>query len=75
MTNVLKKITIGNPLANFHLWDDLEEHNKIKTPEELANFYHKMLTKHKDRPLVCRFLYGMIGFSVSSNVNSLPESL
>jgi hypothetical protein len=75
-SKVLKKILIGNPLANFELWDDLKEHNQIKTPEELVNFYHKMLDKHKDRKLIYHYIMVMISFSCGVDVNQkIPSAL
>lgn len=67
MSKVLKKITIGNPLANFGLWEDLKEHNQITDPEELAAFYHKMLSKHENRPLVYHYIMVMIAFSIQKD--------
>ncbi|WP_299153132.1 hypothetical protein [uncultured Christiangramia sp.] len=76
MSNVLKKITVGNPLVNFGLWEDLEEYKKIQTPEELCNFYHKMLTKYEKRKLVYYYITVMIGFSVNTDVNAaIPNKL
>jgi hypothetical protein len=75
MANVMKKITIGNPLAFFGLWSELDEYNSLKTDRELVAFFHRMLTKFSDRPLVCNFLYVMLSFSADHNVQSLPESL
>lgn len=76
MTNLMKKIQVGNPLANFHLWDDLEEYERIETNEQLAAFYHKMLNKYESRPLVVRFIFAMIGFSVDVNLEAkIPQEL
>ena len=64
----LKKIEGGNPLANFHLWDDLNTYNAIQTDEELVNFYHEMLSKYDHRPLVIAFVWEMINYSASGEV-------
>jgi hypothetical protein len=66
----IKKITTGNPLANFHLWKELDEYNVINTDQHLAEFYHKMLDRYEDRPLVYRFILAMISFSVCTDINS-----
>lgn len=76
MTKLMKKLTVGNPLANFHLWDDLAEYDSIQTDEELAAFYHKMLSKYEKFPLRIRFLFAMIGFSIGINLESkIPQQL
>ena len=64
----LKKIEEGNPLANFHLWDDLDAYNAIQTDEELVNFHHELLTKYDHRPLVIRFIWQMINYSANGEV-------
>jgi len=66
----IKKIVTGNPLANFHLWKELDEYNVINTDQHLAEFYHKMLDRYEDRPLVYRFILAMISFSVCTDINS-----
>jgi len=66
----IKKIVTGNPLANFHLWKEQDEYDKINTDHNLADFYHKMLDHYEDRPLVYRFILAMISFSVSVDINS-----
>lgn len=76
MANLIKKISVGNPLANFGLWDDLKEHNQIKTPEELVKFYHKMLDKHSERKLIYHYILVMISFSCGVDVNQkIPSAL
>lgn len=74
MSNVLKKLET-NPLAHFHMWNEIAEYKRAKTDEQIADFYHRMLTKFHDRPLVLSFLYAMIGHSTSSNPDSLIENL
>ena len=64
----LKKLQTGNPLENFHLWDDLNTYNAIQTDEDLVNFYHEMLSKHNHRPLVVRFIWEMINYSANGEV-------
>lgn len=63
MPKLLKKINVGNPLANFHLWEDLDRYEQIQSDEDLADFYQEMLTKYERRPLVCSFIHAMITFS------------
>ena len=75
MTNVLKKITVGNPLANFHLWNELDEYESITTDEQLAAFYHKILNKYEDKPLICRFIFAMISYSIGHNVDTKVEAI
>lgn len=77
MSKILKKVHIGNPLGNFdNLEEELEEHNKIQTPEELADFYHKMLSKfEEDRPMVYRIIMLMISFSVKKDLEQIPTTL
>ena len=62
MTNVLKKVVI-NPLINFKLRNEAREYDDLQTDEELANFYHRILSKYEDRPFLCNFIYAMIGYS------------
>lgn len=70
MSNLLKKITIGNPLINFGMREDYEAYQKIKTAEELAAFYHRMLDETENRPLVQQSIYAMITFSTGVNINA-----
>ena len=65
----LKKLHIGNPLANLELWDELEEYNKIEDAEALADFYHKMLNKYDHRPFVCSAIEAMVNFSTQITIN------
>ena len=65
----LKKITFGNPLVNFHLWDDLEKYEAVKTDEELVSLYNELLNKYEFRPLVCSAIYAMITFSTGKSFN------
>lgn len=74
MTNVLKKLRI-NPLGQFHLWDEVEEYEGLRSDEELATYFHRMLTKFEGRPLVCRFLFAMVGFSTNKNPDELLNEL
>lgn len=81
MANIaLKKVTIGNPLFNLGMWEELEMYDNISTDEELATFYHAMLQvadqreKNGEAHSVLRsFVYSMIAFSTgrSFNVNQL----
>ncbi len=68
MTNILKKIEAGNPLANFGLWDDLAEYEACQTDEQLADFYHNLLNKYWSRKLLVRFIYAMIGHSAGTPI-------
>lgn len=64
----LKKLQTGNPLANFHLWDDLDKYNSINSDEELVSFLNHLLTKYEHRPLVLTFVWQMINYSASGEV-------
>lgn len=64
----LRKITVGNPLANFHLWDDIERYEALQTDEEIANFYQEMLSKYEKRPMVYRFILKMINHSCNGEI-------
>ena len=64
----------GNPLAHFHLWDDIDRYEAAQTDEQLADFFHRMLAKYEHRPLVVSFIHAMITFSVGgTKIN--PEAL
>lgn len=67
--NVLKKIQVGNPLYNLGLHKLLEEHDATQTDEELASFYHKLLTATEGSSLATRFTYAMISFSTGRDYN------
>lgn len=69
MLKVLKKVETGNPLGNFHLWDDLEAYNNCNSDEELADLYHSMLDRYSHRPLVVSFLFAMMGYSIGVNLS------
>lgn len=64
----LKKLQTGNPLANFHLWDDLDTYNAIQTDEELVNFHHELLSKYEHRPMLINFIWEMINYSANGEV-------
>lgn len=78
MANLLKKIEVGNPLINLEMWALYEEHQAIKTDEQLANFYHKLLNINevfyicnRKNPTFENFIYSMISFSTNVDVNPL----
>ena len=73
MVNVLKKLTVGNPLINLHLWDDLDTYEAIKSDSELVNWFHSMLDRYSHRPLVCSFINAMINHATGHKVE--PEKL
>ena len=70
MTNVLKKVVI-NPLINFKLRKEAREYDELQTDEELAAFYHRLLTRFEDRPFLLSFIYAMIGYSTGLSAQSL----
>ena len=71
MSNVLKKITIGNPLINFRKQEEYKKYQSIQTDEELAAFYHKLLDECKDEQTTYEsFLFAMIGYSTGVNINA-----
>lgn len=66
----LKKISIGNPLINFQMWEELDEYEKITTDEELAAFHHKLLNNcPEERTTLIGFIYAMIAYSTGVNIN------
>lgn len=67
--NVLKKINIGNPLINLGLMKLYEEHERIETDEELASFYHKLLSAMEGLELATGMTYAMIAFSTGVDFN------
>lgn len=76
MAKLLKKIEVGNPLINLEMWNLYEEHESLKTDQELADFYHKMLDIievlhmiNRINPVFEAFVYNMIAFSTSTDVN------
>lgn len=71
----LRKITVGNPLANFHLWDDIERYEAIQTDEEIANFYQEMLSKYEHRKMVIRFIWDMIHYSCNGEIEIINETI
>jgi len=76
MTNVLKKITIGNPLINFEMFDELDEYESLKTDSEIADFYHKMLNAINGKSsLLESFLWEMINFSTGIDAKSKVNEL
>lgn len=68
-TNVLKKIEVGNPLYNLGLHKLLDEHDATQTDEELATFYHKLLSATEGSSIATSFTYAMISFSTGINYN------
>lgn len=80
MPKVLKKVTIGNPLYNYELFDELELYDSCQTDEELAEMYHDLLdlADHFEKTgqphtVLRESIYSMIAFSTgySFNVNML----
>ena len=75
MPKVMKKITAGNPLINYELIDDYNEYESCKTDEQLKDFFHKMLEKYEHRPMILRWIYAMISFSVGYDVDKKVNDL
>lgn len=78
MSNVLKKIEIGNPLINLEMWNLYDEYQTITTDEELAAFYHKCLDIlevfqmcNRNMPVFLSSIYSMIAFSTNVDANPL----
>lgn len=71
MAKLLKKIEVGNPLINLGLMDLYDRYEKINTDEELANFYHKLLSFTEGSTLATKFAWAMIEFSTGSTVGSI----
>lgn len=74
----LKKIEVGNPLINLEMWNLYEEHELIKTDEDLANFYHMLLDVqdvlhmcNRKMPVFESAVYKMIDYSSGTDVNPL----
>lgn len=72
MANILRKITISNPLINLGLMEEYDEYEATRTDEELATFYHKMLDKSESekRPMISQMTYAMVAFSTDKNINA-----
>lgn len=74
MANLLKKVTIGNPLFNLGLIEELVAYENAKTDEELVNVYHQLLDKSEKlnagNPLE-QLTYAMIGFSTNLDINAI----
>ncbi|TXK78718.1 hypothetical protein [Mesonia sp. K4-1] len=70
MTNVLKKITIGNPLFNLEMTKELKAYNEAKSDEEIANIYHNLLnqSENKKNEVLRNFTFAMIAFSTGRNL-------
>lgn len=69
MTNLRKLHESSNPLINFEMWKELDQYNSIRTDEELAAFYHKLLDRFEDESqLRISFTYAMIEFSVGGRI-------
>lgn len=78
MTNLLKKIEVGNPLINLEMWQLYEEHELINTDQGLVDFYHKLLDIlevfemcNRRNPVFEAFIYQMISFSTGADINPL----
>ncbi len=71
--NVLKKIEVGNPLVNLGLWKLYDEHQACRTDEQLAAFYHRLLTCSEGSTLTMSFAYQMIAFSQGMDKSPLFE--
>lgn len=76
MANILKKVTVGNPLYNLGMLEEAEVYHHLTTDEELARFYHHLLhiadAKEKageSHELLRAFTYSMIAFSTGWNFN------
>ena len=70
-SNVLKKITIGNPLINFGKQEEFRRYQEIDNDEELAKFYHQLLDECPEKQTTYEsFIYAMIGFSTGVNINT-----
>ena len=70
MSNVLKKVHI-NPLRHFELDNEVAEYEQIQDDSQLAAFYHNILTRFENHPLIVSFVYAMIGFSTDKPVTNL----
>lgn len=78
MPKILKKIEVGNPLINLEMWNLYSEHEALKTDEQLASFYHKLLDIlevfhmcNRKNPLFESFIYSMIAFSTGQDESPL----
>jgi hypothetical protein len=76
MTNVLKKITIGNPLINLGLNNEAEIYEELSSDEEIANFYHRLLDNcPSERTTLESFIYAMIFFSTDVDARTKVKEL
>lgn len=71
MAKVLKKIEVGNPLINLGLLSLYDKHEAAKTDEELASFYHELLSATEGSELATKFAWAMIEFSTGATVGRL----
>lgn len=73
MSNVLRKIQVGNPLYNLELTEDAEAYDNCETDEQLTNWFHTMLEKHQGRTMVEAFVNAMIAYATGKRI--YPEQL
>ncbi|WP_142783394.1 hypothetical protein [Changchengzhania lutea] len=69
MSNLLKKIEVGNPLINLGLFNLYDAHQETKTDEDLANFYHHLLSCVEGSEVAEKITYAMISYSTGMDVN------
>lgn len=69
MTNLVKKIQVGNPLFNLGLTKLLEEYESAKTDEEIVTCYNRILTCVEGSTIAEALVYDMIAFSTGIDVN------
>lgn len=69
MTNVLKKIQVGNPLINLGLMKLYDEYQSTKNDEELASFYHRALTICEGSQIATSLLFAMMSYSTGIDFN------
>lgn len=68
MANI-RKLKQSTPFVNFQLYEEDERYHSLQTDEEIADFYHEMLTKYEGHKFMTMYLYEMIAFSCNENLS------
>lgn len=70
----LRKLNQSTPFINFELYEEDNKYRSLQSDEEIAAFYHEMLSKYEGHPFIPMYVYEMISFSVNMNI-LIPRSL
>ena len=75
MTNIAK-LSQSTPFVNFGLDHEDRRYRNIQTDEEMVYFFHEMLSKYQEHPILPLYIYELIEFGVKKNINCIiPRSL